>query len=164
MTELEGAILGVLREGQNATPYAVRRIFQQSISAEWSGSAGAIYPAMRRLEAAGLIAAGKKSDGRGKKLYLLTKKGLAAHDDWLCDAARASGPGMDPFRTRAQLWTFLPAPRRSALLKTLHAEISERRAACMKEMAGLDAADRVARRLVVMLLDARLKWLKEEME
>jgi DNA-binding PadR family transcriptional regulator len=160
MTELEGAILGVLREGRDVTPYAVRRQFQQSLSAEWSGSAGSIYPAIRRLEREGLITAVvQKKDGRGTKIYSLTKKGTITHDDWLCDVARAAGPGMDPFRTRASMWAFLPAARRRTLMKELHQEILTRR---QRSLRDLEPDDPVARELLLLQLAMRLQWLKKQ--
>lgn len=163
MTELEGAILGVFRLSRDVTPYVVRRMFQHSLSAEWSGSAGAIYPAIRRLEAEGLIAGvSQKKDGRGTKIYTLTKKGLAAHDEWLCDAERAAGPGMDPFRTRAALWAVLPAARRRSLMEELKKETVARRKRFVRELPTLDAADQVAYGLLLMQLDMRLAWLKQQ--
>src|SRR5262245_13459166 len=44
LTELEGTALGVIWAGQPCTPYRVRRVFLDSPSPSWSGSAGAIYP------------------------------------------------------------------------------------------------------------------------
>ena len=46
MTELEGAILGVIRLDPSCTAYRVRQVFLASRSDEWSGSAGAVYPAI----------------------------------------------------------------------------------------------------------------------
>jgi len=162
MTELEGAILGLLRAGKEVTRYAVRRQFEISRSAEWSGSAGAIYPAIQRLQAAGLVGARKQKDGRGTQTYALTKKGLAAHDEWLCDVLRAAGPGMDPFRTRAALWAFLPPARRRALMKDLQRQIGDLRDAYRHDLNGLDPLDEITQELVLLQLETRLEWLKRQ--
>ena len=49
VTELEGAILSEIQHRGNHTAFQVRRAFQTSPSIEWSGSAGAIYPAIKHL-------------------------------------------------------------------------------------------------------------------
>src|SRR3569832_2452332 len=65
LTELEGAILGVLRRGGAMSAYAMRQVFLVSQSDEWSGSAGAVYPAIARRRGAGRGAAGARGGGRG---------------------------------------------------------------------------------------------------
>jgi DNA-binding PadR family transcriptional regulator len=163
LTELEGAILGVLRREPGLTAYKVRKTFLDSISAEWSGSAGAVYPALRRMEAAGFIRAGKERDGRGGQGYVLTKQGSATHDDWLCDLARAMGPGMDPFRTRASLWPFLDARRKRSFLTALKKEAERMRDQILKSMPGHDSHEVVTTGLLLNLLRDRLAWLEREL-
>lgn len=152
--------MGVLRRGPGLSAYAVRRIFQVSLSAEWSGSAGAVYPAMTRLRIAGLIGAmAQDEDRRGTQSLKLTAKGQRAHDDWLCDVERAAGPGSDPFRTRAALWRELPAAKRRALMKALKAEIERRRDALTGKKQD-DPGEAVTDELLVAQLELRLRWLE----
>ena len=160
MTELEGAILGVLRDGRAVTPYAVRRQFQISISAEWSGSAGAVYPAIRRMEKAQLVSAKAQKDGRGTKFYALTAKGRRAHNAWLCDVKRAAGPGLDPFRIRATMWFFLPAKKRAALMRALARQTARLHKQMSVRLASSDEIEAVPRDLHLRLLKMRLEWLK----
>ena len=47
-TELEAAVLGVVWQDGPCTPYAIRQHFLESPAPRWSGSAGAIYPLVRR--------------------------------------------------------------------------------------------------------------------
>ncbi len=162
LTELEGAILGVLREAGAMTAYAVRQVFLRSRSAEWSGSAGAVYPALKRLRRAGLTTERAKKDGRGTKVCTLTAKGKAAHDEWLCDVARAISPGMDPFRTRAGFWAELPAERRRALMRQLQSEIQSMLAETKREQVTRVASDATQDDLVIALLEARLRWLDSQ--
>jgi len=159
LTELEGAAMTVLRQLGACTPYQVRKAFKDSPSAEWSGSAGAVYPALRRLKAAGLLVAKPVKDARRSVLYSLSTAGADALDAWLTDVARAAGIGIDPFRTRAPLWGGLPSARagafKRALIRTLRAE----RAAIREQLAAPDAPDRDAIELCLALQETRLKWL-----
>jgi DNA-binding PadR family transcriptional regulator len=158
VTELEGAILGVLRRSPGMTAYAVRQAFLGSASEEWSGSAGAVYPAIERMRKGGLLRARALADARGGKAYALSPAGVSALDDWLCDVARASGPGTDPFRTRAGLWPMLPARKRRALMHALAAEIADRRRRLSKTVQP-DQGDRIMQELHIELLALRLRWL-----
>lgn len=162
LTELEGAILGVLRQKPGLTPYAVRQVFFASRSAEWSGSAGAVYPAIARMAAQGLITPRDGKDRRGTKAYALNAAGRRAHDTWLSDVERATGIGIDPFRTRAGLWGFLPAQERWALLGTLERTTQAQRKTIADGLPALEAADAAIDRLLLALLDARLIWLRAQ--
>ena len=141
--------------------YAVRQVFLVSQSDEWSGSAGAVYPAIARLRKAKLVAAATQKDGRGTKSLSPTDAGVAAHDDWLCDVARAAGPGSDPFRTRAPSWPKLPAARRRALIAALIVEI-ERQREQVRNAAVDDGGDTIIRELNLALLETRLNWLNRQ--
>lgn len=123
LTEFEGAILGVLSSGKMPTAYRVRQVFRASPSVEWSGSAGAVYPAIKRMKAAGFLKERAVHDGRGTKTCELTTKGKALHRRWLLDVDRAIGPGMDPFRTRAGLWSGLAPKERGQFAQKLKKEI-----------------------------------------
>ena len=160
LTELEGAILGVLRRAPSMTPYAVRRVFSGSRSAEWGGSAGAVYPAMLRLTDLGLLHRRDAKDNRGSSTYTLTTKGTAAHDQWLCDVERAIGPGVDPFRTRAGFWSELSAVRRRSLTRALTTGLRRERDELQAALPFQDPCDTIVFELHVALLDQRLAWLK----
>jgi hypothetical protein len=66
---------------------------------------------------------------------------------------------MDPFRTRASMWAFLPAARRRTLMKELHQEILTRR---QRSLRDLEPDDPVARELLLLQLAMRLQWLKQQ--
>jgi DNA-binding PadR family transcriptional regulator len=158
MTELEGAILGVVRRSPaGATAYAVRHTFQLSRSAEWSGSAGAVYPALKRLEAQKLVTAESAKDRRGTRTFRLTAKGRAAHDVWLNDVIRAIGPGVDPFRTRADSWPLLQPAVRRRLMRALEQEIVK-----LRESLSQGPPDEPGTDLYLMLLELRLAWLARQ--
>ena len=54
-TTLEYALLGLLHQGA-MSGYDLRKIFESTAMGSYSGSPGAIYPALRRLEKQGLVA------------------------------------------------------------------------------------------------------------
>lgn len=141
--------------------YAVRQVFLVSQSDEWSGSAGAVYPAIARLRKARLVGGAAQKDGRGTRSLSPTEAGVAAHDDWLCDVARAAGPGSDPFRTRAASWSKLPAARRRTLIAALIAAIEKQRDT-VRATALDDSGDAVIQELNLALLETRLNWLKRQ--
>ena len=162
LTELEGAVLGVIRRAPRMTPYALRRVFQTSQSAEWSGSAGAVYPAVARLMRAGLLLESRSDDRRGSKTYALSAKGLRALEQWSMDVERALGPGLDPFRVRAAVWReFAPAKRR-ALTETLLSRLAMLDSALAEDEPGMDEGDKVMRDLHRALLASRRDWLKAQ--
>lgn len=159
LTELEGAILSVIRFDPQATAYRVRRIFQTSRSAEWSGSAGAVYPAIARLEKLGLVRSSPESDRRGTRTYRPTRAGEAAHEQWLSDVDRAASPGMDPFRTRAGFWSALPPAKRRDMLLSLKRKIMDGRREILAELPTLDEGDRIMMDLNLAVQDLRLRWI-----
>ncbi len=163
LTELEGAVLSEIHHRNAATAFQVRRAFQVSPSLEWSGSAGAVYPAIRRLAAAGLIQARPTGSGRKTTLLALTVEGAARLEDWICDTRRAASVGLDPFRLRSGMWTFLDADRRATAL-------AEMRVALIQELVFLEdyvtRLDRVEQRrieLSIALQKARIAWIEEEL-
>ena len=101
LTELEGAALGVILRDGPCTSYALKEVFRASLSDFWSGSAGAIYPLVRRLEKRGLVISELTSTGRrARRDYRITPAGRRAFQHWLTDAEKAAGMGFDPLRTR----------------------------------------------------------------
>lgn len=160
LTELEGAALMVIHRLKSCTPYRVRLDFLKSRSHEWSGSAGAVYPALRRMHARGLLRAEETGEGRRAVNYALSKAGNDALARWLMDVERAAGSGLDPFRCRADLWGDLPRAERQAFLKTLAGELKKKCAdiARLIEQGG-DPEPR-ALALELALHKMRLHWLE----
>jgi DNA-binding PadR family transcriptional regulator len=79
------ALLGLLKCRQPCSGYDLRMIFARTPMGTFSDSPGAIYPALRRLEAAGLIrgTVDARFVGRPRKLYRLSAKGETALRKWL---------------------------------------------------------------------------------
>ena len=119
LSELEAAVLGLIWQDGPCTPYAVRQVFLRTPSPQWSGSAGAIYPAVQRLERRGLIRSEAHSQGRRKsRLYRASPKGLAALRKWLHAAQHdwIVGVPPDPMRTRYRFLGLLPPGERRAIV------------------------------------------------
>jgi DNA-binding PadR family transcriptional regulator len=102
LSDLEGAALAVVARLGSATAYAIARDFAESPSEFWSGSAGAVYPMVKRLVAGGLLVVDPAfaPTRRGGVHYQVSPEGKAAMTAWLLDVDRASGMGFDPLRTR----------------------------------------------------------------
>src|SRR5262249_54368955 len=119
LTELEGAVLGVIRAKGPCTPYAVRREFQKSLTPYWSGRAGALYPLVARLMRRRLLRAVRATgDGRGGTLYTLTAAGDRALRQWLAPplSPLILGAPPDPIRTRVGFLGLLSPEERHAFL------------------------------------------------
>lgn len=134
LTDLEGAVLGVVARDGPISSYMIARDFSRSRSEFWSGSAGAIYPLMARLVDRGWCSVRIERNGRRRiSLYGLTQAGRAAFEHWLLDAERAAGMGFDPLRTRFLFLDLAPPARRSLFLKEVKART---RAAMAEEFHG----------------------------
>jgi DNA-binding PadR family transcriptional regulator len=78
------ALLGLLQHGESSG-YDLRRTFTQTPMGTFSDSPGAIYPALARLQADGLIQ-GRIERGTGlrrRRVFRLTPAGLATLERWL---------------------------------------------------------------------------------
>lgn len=78
------ALLGLLQE-QPRSGYDLRKVFATTAMGSFSDSPGAIYPALKRLEARGLIR-GQVEESAGlrrRQIFRNTAKGLAIFKKWL---------------------------------------------------------------------------------
>ncbi|HEY1606720.1 MAG TPA: PadR family transcriptional regulator [Allosphingosinicella sp.] len=75
------ALLLFLGEGKSG--YDVRRLFQMTPIGVFSDSPGAIYPALARLEKAGLLAGEAQPSARKRRVYRRTPAGNEALGEWL---------------------------------------------------------------------------------
>jgi DNA-binding PadR family transcriptional regulator len=158
LTELEGAVLTEVGFRGNDTAYKVRRAFESSFSVQWRGSAGAVSPAVHRLEARGLLQSAPHPTRRGK-LLAVTSAGRSALIAWAKDAALANGVGMDPFRLRAGVWCMLPARERRPLFERLRTEL-EQEIRALEQRQYEDLPDRIQGELAMELLKSRIAWIE----
>jgi DNA-binding PadR family transcriptional regulator len=78
-TPLGYALLGLLR-GRPQTGYALRMVFERTPMAIYSSSPGSIYPALKKLESAGLVCRAAHAQG---PRFQLTSEGETALERWL---------------------------------------------------------------------------------
>ncbi|MBI3450926.1 MAG: PadR family transcriptional regulator [Acidobacteria bacterium] len=167
LSELEGATLGVVWTEEPCTPYTIRRLFQSSPSPFWSGSAGAIYPLVERLEKRGFLRAQATRTGKRKGwLYSLTPAGLRAARGWMGPPLPrwAVGVPMDALRTRVRFLGALTPSRRKAFIDEAIDMIGEeirlvdadRRA----RLTDPDPFNHLMGQGAVLMLRARQAWLR----
>jgi len=169
LSELEAVVLGLVWSDGPCTAYAVRRTVQASLSAQWSGSAGAVYPAVARLEQRGLICCRDQATGQRRSQALeITAKGNRALADWLRPPIDPDTLGIppDPLRVRLRFLELLrPADRTAFLDEAIAAVVTtvdrvQKDVRCARD-AG-DSPFRVAMALGALnATRARLKTLKQ---
>ena len=165
MSELERCVLGVVALRQPCTPYAVWTVFRDSPSAHWSGSAGSIYPLMRRLEEAALLRSTPAGDGRRSRVYAVTPTGRRRLRAWLRPPLEeAAWFDFDPVRLRVRFLGLVPARERAAFLDDALERMADARATAEATLAAspVDADPwRHATSLgAVRMVEARIAWLE----
>lgn len=166
ITELKLLILGLLaREPRSA--YSLGRALSEMPASGFSGSPGAIYPAVRAMERDGLLRRkmNPNTSTRGRP-YLVTEAGLRVLRDWLeapidgWDLVRSPGTILlrfsflkkKPARTRFKRQLSKSARETLAILRAYHA-------AAEGDLAG--SSDE-AIRLTEALLGAYVSWADEQ--
>jgi DNA-binding PadR family transcriptional regulator len=163
LSDLEGCVLGHLWKYGPSTAYAVRKELLASPSSHWSGSAGAIYPLLLRLEERGIVASRRGAHGdRQHWSYALTAPG---HDAFLAWLSPPFDPDLisiapDPLRTRMYFLGAL-SPRRRATFLARASEQLERYLKVVAQLPQSDEFDRLAVRGALRLTRARIAWLAD---
>jgi len=90
LTTLAYALLGLIHQAP-LSGYALMRTFQTTPMGPYSGSPGAVYPALGKLDRAGLIRGKveRQASLRPRRVYHLTTKGRDALRQWLLPAVTA---------------------------------------------------------------------------
>jgi len=163
LSELEGCVLGFIWKHGPTTAYAVRKEMLDSPSSHWSGSAGAIYPLLERLQKQRLVAA--KAGARGERAhtsYTLTEAGNKALLAWLAPPLEYDiiSVAPDPLRTRVFFLRALPASRRNTFLKKARARLVQYLAE-IHTAPAVDEFDEIANRGAIRATEARIAWLDE---
>ena len=162
MTDLELCVLGVVWLRGPCSTYVVRREFAVSTSSFWSSSAGSIYPVIKRLLAAKLIAAKPvRSDGRGKRTLAITAIGERALRSWLKELPAWTGmAGLDPIRARMNFLAVLNSAReRLAFVDRAAANTQvqiEKEKRLIKIFSGVDRLTHLG---ALFELEGRKRWL-----
>ena len=168
MTELESCVLGVVWQGGPLTAYEIAKPFAASASSYWSGSAGAIYPLVKRLEEKGFVRGESAQwNSRKKRTFTITATGLSALREWLAPpfGSQVGAPAFDPIRTRIAFLGALPPRSRGRFLddaeRVVREQLVELEKVHAREQELGATFDALATRGAMHELQARLRWLVE---
>jgi DNA-binding PadR family transcriptional regulator len=166
-TELEGCVLGIVWAWGPCTAYVIRKVFLDSLSPYWSGSAGAIYPLVARLEGRGLLVSrAEPRGGKSRRELTITPEGVATLHTWLLPLPEWTGPvPVDPVRTRMFFLGALSPAEQEAFLADAEAKARGAAEALRKEhethVQKAEVWEARATRGAVRVQEARIKWLAE---
>jgi len=126
-SELESFVLGLVWQLGPCSPYDLRTHMARSPSTQWSASAGAIYPLVRRLERGGLLASSAARNGeRRRRDYRITPAGKQVLRRWIGPPLTGVVTVMhDPLRTRARFLGLLPPEQRLEWIAAARAVLDE---------------------------------------
>jgi DNA-binding PadR family transcriptional regulator len=167
LSELEGAVLGVVSQHEPLTPYQVRRVFAHSPNPHWSASAGSIYPLVQRLARGRLLTARDHATGARKSLkYSLTAAGRRVLRGWILEVEHTKvATTSDLVRLRVFFLSELaPAEQRQFIdhmIQKIPAVIAQDEDYCRAKQKAGDTFGFMGARGAVLMNRARLEWLKE---
>lgn len=166
-SELEAFILGLIWQLGPCSPYEIRTHMRSSPSSQWSASAGAIYPLMRRLERAGLVRSKALRTGkRERQEYTITEAGISNLRTWIGPpfSPEVTSVTHDPLRTRARFLALVPPATRKAWLASASAaleDVARRVAQWQAEHGQSDPFLSLITRNGELETQARRQWLAE---
>lgn len=166
-SELECFVLGVIWQLGPCSPYDIRRHLAASPSTQWSASAGAIYPLVKKLEQRKLLRARDQATGkRPRRMYVITPAGRRVLQGWVGPplASEAISVAYDPLRTRARFLGIATAAQRHAWVKAAEAalaEVERRVQEWQSSYGGEDPFLRLMTRTGELDVQSRRVWLRE---
>jgi DNA-binding PadR family transcriptional regulator len=166
LSELEGVVLGIVWKFGPCTPHAIRSHFVGSRSARFSGSAGAIYPLVTRLERGGLL---RSRDDRRRlqrrRLYAITAAGTRRLRAWVAPPFRPEDVTAlhDPIRSRVYFLRALPVATRRRFIAEAKAGLAATLEAMRADLAGHrrrgSDLSALAMQGAIDVARAQLRWL-----
>ncbi|CMS21825.1 PadR family transcriptional regulator [Mycobacterium tuberculosis] len=164
---LELAILGLLIESP-MHGYELRKRLTGLLGAFRAFSYGSLYPALRRMQADGLIAENAAPAGtpvrRARRVYQLTDKGRRRFGELVAD----TGPHNytdDGFGVHLAFFNRTPAEARMRILEGRRRQVEERREGLREAVSRASSSfDRYTRQLHQLGLESserEVKWLNE---
>jgi DNA-binding PadR family transcriptional regulator len=164
---LELAILGLLLESP-MHGYELRKRLTGLLGAFRAFSYGSLYPALRRMQADGLIAedapAGMPVRRRGRRVYQLTDAGRQRFAELVADTGPQNYTD-DGFGVHLAFFNRTPAEARMRILEGRRRQVEERREALREAVARASSSfDRYTRQLHQLGLDSserEVRWLNE---
>jgi DNA-binding PadR family transcriptional regulator len=172
ISDLAAFVLGLVWQHGPCTAYAVRRLLLDSPSAQWSGSAGAIYPLLERLTKRGLVARPLvRGDARRRRELTVTPEGRRELKRWIGPplGGGAITVTADPLRSRARFLGLLTPRERAVWLEAASEALEEVMAVVRRWDSQYGETDTSAGGRYLKLLTrhaeletaARKAWLRE---
>ncbi len=144
------------------TAFQVRKAFASSPTEGWTASAGAVYPAIKRLVEKSFLKQVRMDDARGTNKLSVTRSGRAAVHRWAIDPNLATRLSTDPFRTRVDYLASLPSKKKDDVLQKLREELIGKVETIDRLLTTETASKAEGNFLAVQLLRTRLQWLEQE--
>ncbi len=133
----------------------------------WSGSAGAIYPIIRRLQKRCLIEqVGEPINNRRGKLFAVTDPGVETLNSWIFRPLDplVTGTPPDSLRNRVELLAILPMATQKEFLLGVIGSLEKQLEICDEDLRGIKGGDLyeyASCRGSVLHAQTRLRWIKE---
>ncbi|MEQ3554974.1 PadR family transcriptional regulator [Pseudonocardia nematodicida] len=169
---LEFAILGLLQDGP-LHGYELRKQLGRRLGGFRAFSYGSLYPALRRLVRAGLIAEAPDPEGpghgagwsrRGRRVYRITAEGKERFADMLADAGPQAWED-GSFGVHLAFFSRTPAETRIRILEGRRRTVEERRdglrSALSRTGEQIDRYTRELHRLGLESSEREVRWLNE---
>lgn len=167
LTELERCTLGVIWRDGPMTAYEVAALYARSLSPYWSGSAGAVYPLVKRLRQRGLIRGLRRAwNGKKKTVLEVTDAGRESLREWLTPPlpSDAAAPSHYPLRTRLYFVEVLSDREKRAFFIDAERAVREQLAAAKRQRRrdaeAANTSEAIGHLGVIYELEARLRWLR----
>lgn len=131
----------------HSTGYAIKAEIERSTRLFWGASVGGIYPELRRLAGAGLVAV--RDDPRGqtrRHCYSITDEGREALHEWLTDGSEPLLEMRNEALLRLRFAAVLSPEDRLALVHRLR-DLHEQRVQALEERLAEDEFDDVYDRM-----------------
>jgi len=171
-TTLEYALIGLIRQ-MPRSGYELRKVFVETAMAGYSGSPGAIYPALRRLEADSLIEGTEQPGGPGRprREYRLTPAGEAVLQEWLAQPVTRDDVALrlDELMLRFAFLGYADSPGRTLdFLASLETRLDAFLDELQQQLEAIDAASqhipvthaRLALEAAISSVADRLRWAR----
>jgi len=169
-TVLELAVLGLLHESP-MHGYELRKRLTGLLGALRAFSYGSLYPALRRMQADGLIVEDADPDGTGvearrraRRVYQLTAAGKERFAELVADTSPQTFTD-DGFGVHLAFFSRTPAPARLRILEGRRRQVEERREGLRTSMgrAGeqIDRYTHQLHRLGLETSEREVRWLNE---
>lgn len=166
-TTLEYALLGLIRESPRSG-YDLRKVFVETAMAGYSGSPGAIYPALGRLEDDALIEGSEEPGGPGRprREFRLTDMGEAALEAWFALPVTRDDVALrlDELMLRFAFLGFAESPDRTrAFLSSLETHLEGYRDELVEQLETIRDASlhaRLALEAGISSYADRLRWAR----